>query len=233
MNSVARLALVLCVAFAGNAQAALAKKDIKDVDVTALTGELQKTAPGEGIHMAWWIPTEFWAASVAGDADMSQSDKDELVRVMSKYSLLAIAQADVTRFGTISFYDRAITANSMKIELSDGKKSRVLTPIDDYPDELRMLLKIMTPMLESALGNTGKNLNFFVLSDESKDGRLISPYGNLTLSVTLSDKKGVALEPIRFEMPLDSLYVPRMCPNGKPAHVSWMVCPWDGTRLPN
>jgi hypothetical protein len=233
MNSFSRLALVLGVMFACTAQAALTRKDLKDVDVTALTGELQKTVPGEGIHMAWWIPTEFWGASVASDADMSQADKDELVRVMSKYSLLAVAQADVTRFGTIAFYERSVIVNGMKIELADGKKTRELQPIEDYPDELRMLLKIMTPMLESALGNTGKNLNFFVLSDESRDGRLISPYGNSTLIVTLTDKKGVVLEPIRFEMPLDSLYVPRMCPNGKPAHVSWTVCPWDGTKLPN
>jgi hypothetical protein len=233
MNSVARLLLVVGVLFVCDAHAALSRKPIKDVDVTALTGELQKTAPGDGIHMAWWIPTEFWEASVADDANMSQSDKDELVRVMSKYSLLAVAQADVSRFGTIQFYERSVIVNGMKIELKDGKKTRELQPIDDYPDELGMLLKIMTPMLESALGNTGKNLNFFVLSDESKEGRLISPYGSSILSVTLTDKKGTALEPIRFEMPLDSLYVPRMCPNGKPAHVSWTVCPWDGTKLPN
>jgi hypothetical protein len=230
MNRVASLALVFGAFLAWDAQA-LTRKAIKDVDVSALTNELQKTAPGEGIHMAWWIPTEFWEASVAGDTDMSQSDKDELVRVMSKYSLMAVAQADVTRFGTISFYDRTTIVDGMKIEVSDGRKTQVLQPIDDYPDELRMLLKIMTPMLESALGNTGKNLNFFVLSDESKEGRLVSPYGNQVLSVTLSDRKGVAMPAIRFEMPLDSLFVPRMCPNGKPAHVSWNVCPWDGSKL--
>jgi hypothetical protein len=210
---------------------ALTRKAIKDVDVTTMTSELQKTAPGDGIHMAWWIPTEFWEASVAGDADMSDADKKALVGVMSKYSLMAVAQADVSRFGTIAFYERDIIVKGMKIELSDGGKSKQLHPIDEYPDELRMILKIMTPMLESALGNTGKNLNFFVLSDESKDGRLVSPYGNSKLSVTLTNKKGEVLEPIRFEMPLDALYVPRMCPNGKPAHVSWMVCPWDGSKL--
>ena len=73
--------------------------------------------------------------------------------------------------------------------------------------------------------------DFFVLSDTDQGDRLLSPYGNSTLLVTLTNKKGEVLEPIRFEMPLDSLFVPRMCPNGKPAHVSWVVCPWDGSKL--
>jgi hypothetical protein len=230
MKIVSRVVLVAGLALAWDASA-LSRKAIKDVDINAMTAELQKTAPGEGIHMAWWIPTEFWEASVADDADMSDADKKALIEVMSKYSLLAVAQADVSRFGTIAFYDRSVIVEGMKIEFAEDGKSRSLEPIEDYPDELRMILKIMTPMLESALGNTGKNLNFFVLSDEVKGDRLISPYGSSVLSVTLKTKKGEVLEPIRFEMPLDSLFVPRICPNGKPAHVSWVVCPWDGSKL--
>lgn len=230
MRVVSGLILIAGLLNAVPAQA-LSRKAIKDVDVTAMTSELQKTAPGDGIHLAWWIPTEFWEASVADDADMSDADKKALIDVMSKYSLLAVAQADVSRFGTIGFYDRSVITKGMKIEFMDGGKSRELLPIEEYPDELGMILKIMTPMLESALGNTGKNLNFFVLSDVHKGDRLISPYGGATLSVTLTNKKGEVLEPIRFEMPLDSLFVPRICPNGKPAHVSWVVCPWDGSKL--
>lgn len=230
MRVITSLIVVAGLASAMPAQA-LSRKAIKDVDVTAMTNELQKTAAGDGIHMAWWIPTEFWEASVASDADMSEADKNALINVMSKYSLLAVAQADVSRFGTFAFYDRGFITEGMKIEFVDGARRKQLSPIEDYPDELRMILKIMTPMLESALGNTGKNLNFFVLSDEEKGERLLSPYGNATLSVTLTNKKGEVLAPIRFEMPLDSLFVPRICPNGKPAHVSWVVCPWDGSKL--
>jgi hypothetical protein len=38
---------------------------------------------------------------------------------------------------------------------------------------------------------------------------------------------------MKIEMPIDALFVQRMCPNGKPAHVSWVVCPWDGGKLPD
>lgn len=230
MKFVTSLIVVAGLIPAAPAQA-LSRKAIKDVDVQAMTSELQKTAPGEGIHLAWWIPTEFWEASVSGDADMSPADRKALIDVMSKYSLLAVAQADVSRFGTIAFYDRSVITQGMKIEFVDGNRRKPLSPLEDYPEELRMILKIMTPILESALGNTGKNLNFFVLDDVEQGERLLSPYGNSTLSVTLTTKKGEVLAPIRFEMPVDSLFVPRICPNGKPAHVSWVVCPWDGSKL--
>jgi hypothetical protein len=82
------------------------------------------------------------------------------------------------------------------------------------------------------MGRLGENLNFFVYEDQNKDGRVISPYSPGALKVTLAHKDGAALDPFVFELPLDSLYVPRHCPNGKPAHVSWVVCPWDGTKLP-
>jgi hypothetical protein len=178
MNRVARRALCVCaMVFLAASAGALTRKDIKNVDSGALTSELQKTAPGDGIHMAWWIPIEFWE-----DGDVSKGDQEELVRIMGKYSLLAVAQADISRFGTIAFYEREVIVKGMTIEFTDGKSAKLLKPLDEYPDELRMILKVMTPMLESALGNTGKNLNFFVLSDEGRGGRLISPYENSVLS---------------------------------------------------
>jgi hypothetical protein len=37
---------------------------------------------------------------------------------------------------------------------------------------------------------------------------------------------------LTIERPIDALLVPRLCANGKPAHVSWTYCPWDGKKLP-
>jgi hypothetical protein len=108
--------------------------------------------------------------------------------MMSKYSMLAIAQAEISPFGQFKFYDREKISQGLKIEFTDAKGKQVLQPLTETPEELQMLLKVMGPMLEGAMGNMGKNMSFFVL--------------------------------------------PRMCPNGKPAHVTWVVCPWDGSKLP-
>jgi hypothetical protein len=138
----------------------------------------------------------------------------------------------VTPFGSFQFYEREAISKGLKIELVNGKDRTTIQPLEKVPEELEVLLKVLSPILEAALGNMGKNLNFYVLSDRVKGDRLVSPYNNHTLSVTLAGKQGGVLGPASFEMPLDSLFVPRRCPNGKPAHVSWVVCPWDGSQLP-
>lgn len=211
---------------------AVEPKNLKDVDISAMTQDTQVMANAEGIHLVWWIPPEYWEASLLSDKDMSEADRNAFLTIMKKYSMLAIAQADLSRFGTVSFYDRDTITKGMTIEFSDGKNKRAIKPVEKVPDELGLLLKVMTPMLEGALGNTGKNLQFFVLDDQDKDGRIISPYVQSTLTVLLKEKDGKAVEPVVIELPVNSLFVPRTCPNGKPAHVSWVVCPWDGSKLP-
>jgi hypothetical protein len=49
------------------------------------------------------------------------------------------------------------------------------------------------------------------------------------IRVKLSNADAVHMA--ELELPLDSLFVPRLCPNGKPAHVSWDYCPWSGKKL--
>jgi hypothetical protein len=207
-------------------------KAMKDVDISALTNETQKSTNADGVHLAWWIPPEFWAASMEREQSMSAAARKQMLDILNRYSMLAVVQADVSSVGNFSFYDRATVTKGLKFELVSGKETSVLKPLEKVPEELDPLLKVMTPLLESAMGRLGENLNFFVYDDQRKGGRVISPYAQGALKVTLAHKDGKSLDPFVFELPLDSLYVARLCPNGKPAHVSWVVCPWDGTKLP-
>jgi len=206
------------------------RKPLKDVDIGALTTETQLSASAEGVHLVWWIPREFWQVSALSEGG-GPDTVSEIDEMMSKYSMLAIAQAEISPFGQFKFYDREKISQGLKIEFTDAKGKQVLQPLTETPEELQMLLKVMGPMLEGAMGNMGKNMSFFVLSDETKKGRIVSPYEAAKLAVTLADKTG-PLKPVEFEFPLNALFVPRMCPNGKPAHVTWVVCPWDGSKLP-
>jgi hypothetical protein len=211
---------------------AIEQKELNDVDISSMTRETQKTIHGDGVHLVWWIPPEYWAASIKEGASMNPEHRKALMDVMDKYSMLAIVQAEVTPFGSFSFYERDVISKGLKIEIVNGKDRKTVKPLEKLPEELELLLKVLSPILEAALGNMGKNLNFYVLADRVKGDRLLSPYAQNTLNVTLASKEGGVLGPAVFEMPLDSLYIPRPCPNGKPAHISWVVCPWDGTKLP-
>ena len=81
------------------------------------------------------------------------------------------------------------------------------------------------------MGNLGSNMHFFVLNDELESSpRLIDPYLKGHISIQLERRDEVQLD-ARIEMPLNSLFIPRKCPNGMDAHVSWKFCPWTGKPL--
>ena len=225
------LALGLALSLCANASA-FEKKQPKDVDISAMTNETQRTSYAGGVHLAWWIPPEYWEASLSRDANVTDAARKQVLDTLRGYSMLAVVQAEVGALGNFTFYERDAVIKGLKLELSDGKDWASLVPLAEVPQKLAPLLKVLGPILSSAMGPMGQNMNFFVLDDQKKGGRLISPYEPGMLRITLSDNKGVKLEPLLIEFPLDSLYVPRRCPNGKPAHVSWMVCPWDGSKLP-
>jgi hypothetical protein len=229
LNTILALGLVLPLcATAG----AFEKKQPKDVDISAMTNETQRTSYAGGVHLAWWIPPEYWEASLSRDANVTDTARKQVLDTLRGYSMLAVVQAEVGALGNFTFYERDAVLKGLKLELSDGKDWASLVPLAEVPQKLAPLLKVLGPILSSAMGPMGQNMNFFVLDDQKKGGRLISPYEPGMLRITLTDNKGVKLEPLLIEFPLDSLYVPRRCPNGKPAHVSWMVCPWDGSKLP-
>ena len=60
----------------------------------------------------------------------------------------------------------------MKLELSDGKTWMAIAPLPEVPEGMAPLLKVLGPILSSAMGPLGQNMNFFVLDDRKKGGRL-------------------------------------------------------------
>ena len=84
----------------------------------------------------------------------------------------------------------------------------------------------------TAMGNLGENMHFFVLPDvDSAGARLVSPHEFGTVEVKLGGRDSSSPVQLSVELPLDALFVPRVCPNGKPAHVTWTHCPWGGSKL--
>jgi hypothetical protein len=81
------------------------------------------------------------------------------------------------------------------------------------------------------MGKFGNKVHFYVLNDRSKSLlRLLDPYRKGLISVQLANRNDDQIT-ADIEMPLNALFVPRQCPNGKDAHISWKYCPWSGKRL--
>lgn len=215
------------------------RKPIATVDTDRLTKDTQVSPAeaGDG-HMAlvWWVPVEFWQAVFSKDSSTGETNKKQMLDTLSGVSLLAVVQADINSFGAFNFYPKEIVDSHMRVTYTgvDGK-AQTLTPLTEISPDLEIVVGVFKPILGSAMGNLGKNFHFYVLNDKATTSkgfptRVIDPYQAGELTVQIAKRSGTSLT-ARVEMPLNELFVPRLCPGDKPAHVTWKYCPWTGTKL--
>jgi hypothetical protein len=213
---------------------ALERKPIAEVDTDQLTKETQVAAPDVPKHMnlVWWIPSEFWQAIMVRDRNTPEAHRQRIVSVFGPYSTLAVVQADVSDLGAFRFYGKEEVEANLDITYASKTGSvQKLAPVKTLDPDLQVVLAMFTPILSMAAGNLGQNLHFFVLEDRGPAGeRRVDPYAFGRLTFRLKLRSGRPIE-AGIDLPLDSLHVPRMCPEGKKAHVSWSYCPWTGTKL--
>ncbi len=230
-----KLFILLTVLFVASFVNAAQKKPIAEIVTDDLTDETQVTAQGAGdnhVALAWWLPNEFWESLLARDSSTSDVDKKALLNSLSGVSLLAVVQANISNFGAFDFYSKEEIEKNMQVSFTDSKKlTRKLTPMQSVNSDLEIVLGIFKPILGAAMGNLGSNLHFYVLNDKANSStRLLDPYKEGELIIQLSQRNNTLMT-AKIEMPLNSLFIPRLCPNGKEAHISWKYCPWTGKLL--
>jgi len=212
---------------------AIERKILLDVDINALTAETQVMSAGsDSLDLVWFIFPEFWETTIRQSADVSEAQADQILGVLGNYSVLAVVQADISPFGSFQFFDKDTVMDGLTIEAIDTEGNvQTISHIEPADPDLRLLLDQMRPVLTQAMGNMGESFYFFPLAKFDDSGeRIASPYESSRIRITLQRAEKNSVHEI--EMPLDSLFVPRTCPNGKPAHVSWVYCPWSGKKLP-
>jgi hypothetical protein len=227
------LVLALALGFASPA-AAIQRRIITEINTDALIKETQVQAacPGDCLGLVWWIPQEFWQATMGQDPTADKKATQPVLDALRPFSLVAVCQADISPMGAFTFYQENDVRQGLRVMFSpgDGPAAEV-TPLAEPPAEVGALIGYFKPLLKAAMGQMGEHFHFFVLPNENSDGgRMIDPYKKQKLEIELTRSTGEKL-PVQIEMPLDSLHVPRKCPNGKDAHISWAYCPWTGKKL--
>lgn len=226
---------VMMVSMVATYSLAAERKPIKEIDTDEFTSDTQVTPKGAGGNhaaLAWWIPNEFWESILSRDTTTSASDKKAMLDAMAGVSLIAVVQADITALGAFKFYSKEEIEKNMILSFSDagGKKQR-LSPMQTIDADLKVVLGVFKPILGAAMGNLGNNMHFYVLSDKSKSSsRVLDPYRKGQINIQLA-KRDNGLMDASIELPINALFVPRKCPNGKDAHISWKYCPWTGKKL--
>jgi len=232
-SSLSTLALVLAPGLLATHLGAAEKRAPVDVDTAVLTQELQRVSNDQGIVVAWWMPSEFWAVALGNEKQLTPAQLEDVMKILRQYTFIAVVDGEVGG-AAVDFRDRAAVAKSLSVEVMDGAgKGRKVVPVEPVPDDVQPLLQVLVPAMGAAMGNLGRNLHFFVFRDDEKDSRIFSPFDAGSVVVRLSGRENRQDISLSIERPIDSLLVPRLCANGKPAHVSWKFCPWDGKKLPD
>jgi hypothetical protein len=211
---------------------AVDRKPIAEVNLVTMAKDAQTNPVGAGddhFAFAWWVPKEYWQAVMAHNANTPDEAKKQVLEALDNVSLLAVVQADVS-IGDFDFYSKEEVDNNLRITYLSEQGKRKLKIKEDIDPGLRDLLQVLKPVLAGAMGNMGQSVHFYVIEDQTARGRIIDPYSEGTIEVQLASRDGKALEG-NIELPINSLFIPRKCPNGKEAHISWKYCPWTGEKL--
>lgn len=225
----------LLIVFSINASA-IERKIHSEISIGKLTldTQIQLSDDDRHISMVWWIPYEYWMAVFSRDPNIPAAVKNEMLEQLKQYTIIAVVQSDISIFGAFNFYSQEHISKNLNVQLQKGNgKAIKIAPDKHISADMELILNQIKPILQSAMGNLGANFNFFVFNDFDKKGRrIVDPYEKGNITIGLAKKSGGKLTG-KINTPLDSLYTPRICPNGKEAHVSWGYCPWSGKKLNN
>jgi hypothetical protein len=176
--------------------------------------------------IAWWIPEEYWRASLAVNGSLTQAQIAHFLKLVKPYTLVILIKSKYDTSGNFTFEDE----DAMRTSVSLIDANRVhYAPIDtaEVSAEVEKVISVMKPILAKALGPMGKNLGFFVFPAKGKDGNVIADaHQEGVFSVATGDDQ------FRWRLPLGSVLPPKTCPKcTEVLSGAYKFCPYDGTPL--
>jgi len=179
-----------------------------------------------GMAIVWWIPLEFWQASLDRNPNVSREQAAKFLDVLRPYTVVVVMESKIGPLGGMTFKPESETRQRLTILDGAGKSYSPLDE-DSIDADAKNFVNIMKPMLGSSMGPLGKNLNFYFFPARDKKG------GNIADSKSEGFFK-VELDPqeYAFRLPLGSLLPPTKCPKcGEKLSGGYKFCPYDGTAL--
>ena len=137
------------------------------VNTNDLTDETQKSSDDEDrINLVWWIPTEFWSASL----DSESAEMQQIVAVLDQYTVFAMVDGEMGTFGSVHYVPIEEMRKGLTITDTHGD---VFKPVDEkeISQETSMFLQIMRPIFTNMLGAMGENMHFVLFPKENLEGK--------------------------------------------------------------
>ncbi|WP_298514668.1 hypothetical protein [uncultured Kordia sp.] len=196
----------------------------KNIDLSAFIKDAQiMSKEKDAFKMVWWIPSKYWRLSLE-DSNIVDSDRayiDEMIDSFGKFTLVCIINTEINAYGSLD-------KKESTVRIKD-QKGTIYKPLDDslVPEDFKMTLSIMKPMISQMLGQFGEQLEFHVFPKKAKDGTLIAnPLSKGKFTVLLNKKE------FDFMLPLSSMVEKKVCPeDDKLFNGTWNFCPIHGKKL--
>jgi hypothetical protein len=228
MRTMAALVSVLVSVLAVGSGMAAAPAQSHKVDIEELLKETQKGSPGSNeMTIVWWVPEQFWRASMAEDPGLTEAGITEFIEVLSPYTLFIVVDGRLGPVGGVTYTSE--TELRARIELRDHDGTAyALVPAAKVTPDAENLLDMLKPVLANMLGPMGENMHMVLFPSKKADGRLIcDPKGEDSFTVALGERE------FKWRLPLGSLLPKKICPTcGDELNGAYSYCPWDGTKLP-
>jgi len=144
------------------------------VDLQELVKETQQSHDVDNkITFVWWIPQEYWEASLASNPNMGAKERADFLSALDAYQIVAVAYVAA---GLSGFTEASAEPELLAhVHLSaDGK------PLDPVPEDkiatgAKTILAALKPLLSGMIGQLGQGMHFIVYPGRDGAKRLADP----------------------------------------------------------
>ncbi len=202
-------------------------RSIEDVSINDLIEGTQfMTDDPDRVTMAWWLPDEFWAVSLAEDAATTEEGAAEIIDLVSRYTLVIYVDGEFGPLGGVTFVSPEQLRRGARLQGVDGEEVSPLAEADVSPD-MMLLVGSMRPIIANMLGAFGQNMSFVVFPREDSKGQIIA---DATAAGEFTMKLGETVFPVKT--PLPSLLAGKRCGTCEREYQGdYQYCPYDRAAL--
>lgn len=202
-------------------------RPIADVSFNNLANDTQQTSnDGSKLDLVWWIPAQFWQRAMLESGTGGSREASEITALFSKFTIVAVLDGEMSTRGPGKFKDADELREETRLVDADGERIAPI-PESKLDPQLRLLFRILKPMMSRTIGAMGENMQFFAFPAKDDKGRpLADPLSQGKLTVEVAERR------FAYPLPLVSLLQPAVDPQtGDEFPGNYRFNPYTGAPL--
>jgi hypothetical protein len=177
-------------------------------DLQQLVQETQKMSQeSSNMTMVWWIPEEFWDASLATNPNVTPESRKQLLEALENFQIVALFRGKTGIGGLTDIPTKEEMVAHARFE-SNGKVIEPLEPAQ-VSTGAQTMMAALKPLLSGMLGQLGQGMQLVIYPSKKEGDRLIDPKKKGSFQYTLFDKT------FQWRLPLASLLPKKVDPKTK------------------